>query len=170
MNQKEVLVKLINVGIVHMVGEEFFITDMYSELIDKSEAASDNFNAIAMTEFPDMARLYPDAIRLVKPDNRITAILDYCEVPLVGEVKGKSYMIRSSDATTRKVIDKIIHNKDIEPKFLLQGIKEYYSTSDYPKSFKRFVAEGDIHTMYELAKKGETLTGEGTQEDTTVWL
>jgi len=169
MNQKEVLEKLINVGVIHMIGEEFFVTDIYKEMID-AKASNDDFTILSTGKTPDITNIYPDAIRLVKPDNRITAILDYCEVPLVGEVKGKSYMIRSNDATTRKTIDKIIHNKDIKPEFLLQGIKEYYANSDYPKSFKRFVAEGDIHTMYELAKKGETLTGDNTQEDTTVWL
>lgn len=167
MTQKELLVTLLDHGIIHRVGDVWFITDTYKELIEKSEEVEQNVLEIADLSF-DYASNYPDEVRLVKPDLRVTAILDYCEVPVMKNTNGKEYMVRSNDKATRTAIDKVISNKNIDATVLLESIRDYYSNSDFPKSFKNYVKDGDLMTMYKYKEDGNTI-GKSEEDDTT-WL
>jgi len=167
MTQTEILNVLLNNGIIHRIGDQWLLTDLYETLMEEPDTSILDFDEVEVKE----VTRYPDEIRLVKPSKRVDALLDYCEVPLMHTTNsGKKYPVRSSDKATRNAIEKILSDTDIEAEILLASIKDYYTNTDYPKAFKNYVKDGDIYTMYEFAKKGDTLGGDALSKDPGIWI
>ena len=166
MTQRELLSALLNHGIVHKLGDEWFLTDAYKALGDAE---------VNMIEIEDVEvkafNKYPDEIRLVKPSLRVTAILDYCKVPRLHTTStGRKYQVRNNDAATRAAIDKIMSNNSIDATILLRAITEYYANTDFPKSFKNFVKDNTIMETYELIKEGGSLSEDAHSKDPGIWM
>lgn len=156
MTGKETLVELINLGIIHVLGtDNYFITDRANELFTPTEDAS----SITIPEKVNVSSfaLYPESIREASLENKVKVTLDYCEVPAVIERNGSRFMVRSADALTRRSFIKIMQNTEYEPEILLKSIKDYYKNIDYPKAFKRYIADGDVFSMYKYYKEGNEL-------------
>lgn len=166
MTQVEILTLLINKGIIHKIGESFLITDKYERLIGSSDSGS-------TIELPtvslELSVFYPSSIRDVKPSERVEAILDYCKVPETVNISGREYFVRSYDKNTRKVINSIIENSAYKPQIVLTAIEAYYTHTEYPKSFKNFVADNDIFSVYKMYDRGDSLGGTEIP-DAASWL
>lgn len=166
MTQVEILTLLLNKGIIHKIGESFLITDKYEQLIGSSDSGS-------VIELPtvslELSVFYPASISNVKPENRIDAILDYCKVPETVSNNGKEYFVRSFDKNTKKVINSILEDTKYKPSIVLKAIEDYYTHTDYPKSFKNFVADSDIFSVYKMYARGDSL-GSTEIPDATSWI
>ena len=163
MTAEETMSKLINMGIVSKIGDTYNITSRASDLFAEEDAK----NVITINEYAVDNSLYPKEIREASMSNKVKAILDYCKVPVVSD-KG-SFMLRSNDGLTKKSILGIIQDKDISPPILLKAIRDYYTNIEFPKSFKNFVKDGDIFSIYKYYESGRVLDGNSTPNN-ELWL
>ena len=155
MTSKEILVELINLGVVHVIGEEYFVTHRVNEIFEKTDDAS----SITLKEHQDPRdfSLYPETIRCASIENKVKTILDYCEVPEIVTRGNSKFMVRSFDGLTKTSVLKIMKNTKYVPAILLKAIKDYYAYMEFPKAFKRFVSDGDIFSMYTFYENGNSL-------------
>lgn len=165
MKANETLIELINIGIVHCIGEEYYITGLAEELLKKDQQAQD---LVIPTVSIDIDKLYPETIRKASLDNKLKAIYDYCDIPVVINNEGSKFMVRSNDGETRKRMLDVLKDSKYRPELLLECIKDYYTDIPYPKSFKRFLGEGDLFTLYDAYLKGEKIQS-GVKPDNTHW-
>lgn len=172
MTQKEVILELLNRKILFPIGKKYYFTEDYYTILEKLDYSGlHHISNIDTAENLNTKDLYPIEIRGVKPSKRVEAFMDYCKIPTTVKRDGKSYVVRSNVASTKVVLDRIMADPDIIPAVLLKSVKEYYDKMDYPKSFKNFVADGDISSIYTLYAQGGTLgSGNDKPIDSTTWL
>lgn len=153
MKLSEIVTDLINIGVIHQVGEEYFLTDKLEEM-----AKAERSTILLAVDEPeiDLNRLYPETIRKASNSKKVLAVQDYCEVPQSRSTGSGTFLLRSNDNITQAKILKILRDKTLEPKIVLACIKDYYKTIDFPKAFKRFIAE-DFDSMYSHHAKGKKL-------------
>tara|TARA_R110000744_G_scaffold348607_1_gene454193 strand:+ start:2462 stop:2965 length:504 start_codon:yes stop_codon:yes gene_type:complete len=166
MTGKEIIIHLINRGVILKVGEEYHPTSIVDEL---------NANLLNISELEidepekvEFSLLYPDAIREAGEKSRLKAVFDYCKVPEFIKKNGTNYMVRSLNNSTEVAFTDIMHDQKVSPKILLACIKDYYSIMEYPKSFKNFVGHGDLMALYSAYVKGDTLDSP-EKPDSVTW-
>lgn len=167
MTAQETLIKLINIGIVHTIGDEYFITQEADNLLAKNQLEE---NLTVPTVKVSISELYPETIRNASLDKKLIAVLDYCKVPAVIETDGGGkFLVRSNDGQTRTRMINILKNVEFKPSLVLQLVKDYYSFIPYPKAVKRFLGEGDFDSLYTYYAEGNRI--QGTQKPgNEVWL
>jgi hypothetical protein len=168
MKANEILVQLINRGVVHSIKDEYFLTDRLDKMDrdDKLEA-----NLLVMEEPVEASNmdLYPKEIREAGIAKKVEAVLDYCKVPAV-IVKGNSrFLVRSADKLSKGELMSIILNVEYKPEVILKCITDYYATMEYPKAFKRFILEGDLVALYSDYIKGDTSLESPEKPDNQSW-
>lgn len=166
MKADEILVKLINLGVIHKAGNEYFLTTILNDL-EATQELEDNLT-IETNEI-NLSHLYPREIREASSNKKVDAVLDYCKVPLIVQRENTSFMVRSSDNTSKNILLKYLKDSNIIPSVLLTCIKDYYAFMMYPKSFKKFVTEGDLYSLYKYYENGNKL-GETEIPDNTIWM
>jgi len=165
MKANEALIELINIGIVHCIGEEYYITGLAEKLLADDQLIQD---LIVPTITINLNELYPETIRKASLDNKLKAVYDYCDIPVVINNEGSKFMVRSNDGETRKKMLDVLKTATFKPPLLLECITDYYKTIPYPKSFKRFLGEGDLFTLYDAYEKGDKLMSD-EKPDNTRW-
>ena len=166
MTATQVLVELLNLGIVHKIGDEYFITTNVDKILNKTQIESNL--TIPIVEV-DISNLYPETIREANIDVKLKAVLDYCEVPaIITNDTGGRFMVRSNDSATRTAMLKILKNSNYVPAVVLEVIKDYYQKIPYPKAAKRFLVEGDFESLYDYYNSGKKLDSTD-KPDNTNW-
>lgn len=158
MSAEEILILMINKGLIHVIGDEYFPTSVTDDLLLKNPEI--NVLSIEKPLKVDISNLYPEEIRLAAPSNKVEALMDYCNVPVtVSNGKGGFYTVRSDSDFIAKRVNSILSNPDINPVLLLKVIKDYYEKIDFPKSFKRFV-DDELMVLYRSYEKGDEIVGD----------
>jgi hypothetical protein len=154
MTAQEVLIKLINLGIVHNIGDVYSITSKVTDAMDEIDEAS----TIAIPVINTGGELYPQPIREASSSKKAQAVLNYCEVPGMILRSGSKFMVRSDDKQTRAAVLRLIKDQTYDPTIILKVIKDYYAYMEYPKAFKRILLEGDLDSLYKYYKEGNSLS------------
>jgi hypothetical protein len=165
MTGQEILVYLINKGIIHTVGDSYFPTSKVQELMSNLDKVSTL--DISVPKVIEVSKLYPESIRNVGDDKKLTALQNYCDVPVSIDTGRSNYLVRSSDFATRTTVLKILSNPDFSPAIVLQVIKDYYSGISTPKSFKNFIKD-DFEAIYLEYLDGETIDPENKPDNKTL--
>ena len=179
MNKDAIIEALIELGIIHQIGDIFFITDKYKELIDRAkEVMKDkvpvdktpgklDYNELLATKastFDD----WPDTIKDSTGITRVRALLDACEVP----TKAKSgYRLRGIPLEVITVVNNIISSEEILPEVFIQGIKDYYAKTEMPKGVKNLFLDGDVLDIYQEYLMGDYIksNNESNIKDNQKW-
>ena len=155
MKLNDIVVILINKGVIHKVGEEYFLTSTVNKVLSDINI-HDNFTIDERIK-PSLHKLYPSSIREVSEEKKIKALLAYCKVPEVFNKNGSSYILHSVDMKSKKIIMGILYDSRYEPEKVLRVVSDYYQNTEYPKTVKTFFSDRDFETLYEMAKEGKNL-------------
>jgi hypothetical protein len=161
MTASEVLTKLINIGIVHKIGEDYFLTSKINEAMDYMDLPEESVVNLPKTIV--IGELYPPEIREAPPGKKAEAILLYCKVPILSD---SNYLLHSIDGISRNQLNLILKNKEYKPDLLLKAISDYYKHTSYPKGFGKFIREGDLITLYKWYLAGNKLSGTDVPDNT----
>jgi len=168
MTAEEVLSSFLNKGLVHMIAPgKYILTSKVQEVVEKMGASGPNLD-IVVPKMEDLDNLFPKEIREAAPDNKINALYNYCNIPASISRNGRRYMVRSSDASTRRYIMRFMSLPNINPTVMINCVKDYYKLMEYPKSMKNFISDGDFLDLYNDYLNGKFLYANG-KKDNKVW-
>ena len=154
MTKDEIIDDLLKKGIVDKIGEAYFITEKYKELLSNTKLVVEipehqlkpvkNYDHLlnATTNGKD----WPIEILEAKGRNRAAALMNACEVPAVSP--DGSYRLRGVSLEAVNVIGNIIESDHIDGATFIASTKLYYKRMEKPKGFKNFVLEGDALEVY----------------------
>ena len=143
------LVKLlINKGVVHKIGEEYFMTQNFEDAVsDLSDTTTHTLN-VKVAEVEVNLQLYPEEVRKSGKAARMTALMNYCKLPTQHTSKdGYKYMLRTVTKAGLAKLDTVINDEKYEPNIVIEAITRYYKTMSSPKGFSNFLTQ-DFDAFY----------------------
>lgn len=166
MKLEELIPALINMGIIHKIGDDYSITKNHG-YAPKEEVVGNTLDLGDQAVLP-VTKLYPELIRNSSESKKLKAMYDHCKVPyMIQSPTGGRYTVRSNDKFTREAWIDVMQNISLDPDIVLKVISEYYTHYEYPKAFKRFIVE-DMQSAYDMYVKGETFKNNSL--DNTSWV
>ena len=155
MTKDEIIDSLCKKGIIAEIAGEYHITEKYKQLLVNEgkrvvsptvPKTSTELNYEELLNTRTNGQDWPVEILESKGRSRTVALMDYCKIPSVSE-KGK-YRLKGVNEEAVNIIGNIIDSPDIDPNTMIEAITLYYQYTEMPKSFKKFVLEGDILDVY----------------------
>lgn len=174
MSKDEVISELCTKGIVAQIGDEFFITEKYKELLQLSESNKlQNFTPPPKLDYDKIlnsntnGNSWPTAVLESTGRVRAAALMDACEVPVVSNT---GYRLRGLDTKSVNIIGNIVDNPDIDPPTFIDAITKYYQYTEMPKSMKNLMLDGDALDIYQEHLSGAFLKSlNSNQENNQKW-
>ena len=152
MTKDEIIIELEAKGIVTQIGESFFITEKYKELLEAQP------NRVVLADIPKELNYdrilnttsngseWPVEILESTGRTRATALMNACTIP---DVSKKGYRLRGLSTDAINVIGNIVTSKDIDPPTFIDAIQKYYKYTEMPKGFKNLLLDGDVLDIYQ---------------------
>lgn len=162
MKKDQVLKELENVGVIHRIEQDYFITKkakllFYADnnvVIDKYKDVSTS-NKSKILDQPTLDPTgYPEEVDLATSDtSKVVAFLDACEVPSTDEER--TYRIRGLDRKTIEIVYKFVTDTNTyKPSILMKAVSSYYKCTEKPKAVKGLFDSTLIDELYKEASKG----------------
>lgn len=174
MNEKEILAKLTDLGIILFLGGEWVITEKYKDLLAMSETKAEPFIPPKKLDYdklldPNTAGdSWPVDVKEQRGRTRFTAFMTVCGIPNVC-AKG-NYRLRSADKEAINILDNIVDDPTVHGGTFIDAIKLYYKYTEMPKSFSNLVKGGDCLDLYQEhiagSLKKDLLKGSGDSDFT----
>lgn len=157
MNIEELIEELENLFIITRIGSEYFISqDIIKSRNKPEEMGSPANKSPVKAEYkevlskPNPVSNWPFEIVHSRGRKRAEAFMAYGKVPNISSVG--NYRLRGLNNDAIKVIEKLVdRNPNIKSDLLFKEVAYYYKTTEYPKTFKNFVLEGDMLDIYNEA-------------------
>lgn len=155
MNKDEILEVLSQLGIIVSIGEEYFVSEKYKELISlqqeitlkkvqEAERKPIDYDKILNKKLANTT--WPTAVIEATGRLKIIALMDACSIPHTG---GKGYRLRSVTDEMSNIISNIVVDDAINPLVFMEAVRLYYQNTEMPKTFKNLVCDGDVLDLYQ---------------------
>lgn len=172
MTKDEILVLLEDKGIILTIGEEFYLTEKYKDVLVDPKLIDKTVKAIKTLEVvnEDVITAYDESISKQKGRLRAAALMSFCKVPTWKEgPSGERYRVKSLDKDSITIINNVVENPDeFDPTAVIQVIKDYYSKTSTPRAFKNFVKD-DLFDLYQEHLNGNAIPDKSSPKDNATW-
>lgn len=154
MTKNEIIDLLIDKAIVVFIGEDYFLTEKYKEILLNPEPVTEKVEVPKAPEL-DINALHdsstagvgwPSQILDQKGMQRASALMDACEIPAMAP--NGAYRLRGLDKDAINIVSNFVDNEEISPTDFINAIKDYYACTELPKGFKKLLIEGDAYSIY----------------------
>ena len=160
MTQDEIIKDLITKGIVDKIGDAYFITEKYKELLTQQPLRAQpesiptkikNYDSLLNQN--TNGKDWPIEVLENKGRVRVTALMDVCQIPT--HAPDGSYRLRGVSQEAVNVLGNISDSDEIDGTTFIAATTYYYKNMDKPKGFKNYLLEGEALDVYT-----EFITGE----------
>lgn len=158
MTGNETLEKLELLGIIALIGSEYFITEKYkdieagikltpvSELPKTDRTSLLDADTIMNTETTEDE--WSVDIKQTAGRTRAEHFMNECGIPDIGGIAPRTYRLRGLPKECIGIIDNIVKSTDVSPKSMTDAIKMYYKYTEMPKAFKNLLLDGEVLSLY----------------------
>ena len=152
--KNEMINELVRLNIILAIGDKYMLTEKYKDLLSQDSKPV----PVLVQEEPkavlDRDKLlnpttngtdWPAELFETKGRERAAILMDLCEIPVKA---ARGYRLKGLDADAINIIGNMIESDELTPKVMIDSIKNYYETTESPKSFKNYLKDGDFYDVY----------------------
>jgi hypothetical protein len=162
MTKDEILIKCESLGLIDKIGEGYFLTEKYKELLAgaapiKLTPLLPDDTKLNLAKLMNLDTNGPEwPVQLVGSQgfDRAVNFCDLCKIPRFAP---KGYPLRGMNQDSINILGNVMADKTIEPGIFIGGIKLYYKHSEMPKGIKNLLLEGIAFELYKEHIAGNLL-------------
>ena len=170
-NKDEIIVELLDVGIIIELSGMYMLTEKYKEVLKAKvtipQPGKVDVNKDIILKVGDNITEWSEDIIQSEGRARAESFMNACDIPIKAP---SGYRLRSLPMDCLRIIDNIVNDKDVSPGDMIASIASYYnSNNQYPKTFKNLLLDGEVVDIYNEWISGNFNPNINSTNDKTGW-